>query len=122
MKKSAFLLGAALIAAVLSGCSQHFWGGFLSGVAQTGRISGGIVVGILEHRRYANNETVDNSEIKVDHYGHGVHSDQYGRPTSFEVVGQPYENTSHLQVQQNAYGLGVHADQYGRPVRTKQGF
>jgi capsid protein len=102
MKKSAFLLGAAFIAVVLSGCSRE------------------ALIAVL--RVAAQPDYNYNGNINTNAYGYGVHSDQYGRPTSFEVVGQPYENTSHLQVQQNAYGLGVHADQYGRPVRTIQGF
>ena len=102
MKKSAFVLVACIVAVVLSGCSRE-------------ALIAGLRAAAQPDYNYSGN-------VNSNAYGYGVHSDQYGRPTTFEVVGQPYENTSHLQVQQNAYGLGVHADQYGRPVRTKQGF
>jgi len=58
-------------------------------------------------------------DIKTDAYGLGVHSDQFGRPTRYEVIGQPKANADLLNVKPNAYGFGVGADQFGRPVKAK---
>lgn len=59
-----------------------------------------------------------NSKITPNVYGLGVNSDQFGRPTQYEVIGQPNANTSLLEVKQDAYGLGVGMDQFGRPVKN----
>lgn len=57
-------------------------------------------------------------DIKPNKYGQGVNSDQYGRPTKYEVIGDPAADTSLLKVKQDAYGSGVSQDQYGRAVKN----
>ena len=69
-------------------------------------------------------------EVKPNTYGHGVHSDQYGRPVklvpAFTGFGQkdlngqdrPFDPNTRIQ-KKDGYGHGVHMDQYGRPVKAK---
>lgn len=58
-------------------------------------------------------------EINNDTYGPGKNSDQFGRPTRYEVIGQPKANTDFMKVKGDAYGDGIGMDQFGRPVKAK---
>lgn len=50
------------------------------------------------------------NQYNTDAYGHGVHSDQYGRA---------YQTQPGTEIKNNTYGFGNHSDQYGKPVHPK---
>jgi hypothetical protein len=55
--------------------------------------------------------------IQPNAYGLGVNSDQYGRPTTYQLQnGQQLDPIFNEGVKQNVYGPGVGQDQFGRPV------
>lgn len=64
------------------------------------------------------NQINTTNDYKPNAYGHGVHSDQYGRSFRWETQdGQVI--APNTKVTPNGYGHGVHMDQYGRPVRQR---
>jgi hypothetical protein len=55
--------------------------------------------------------------VQPNVYGLGVNSDQYGRPSTYQLQnGQPLDPIFDQGVRQNAYGPGVGEDQFGRAV------
>jgi hypothetical protein len=55
--------------------------------------------------------------VQPNAYGLGVNSDQYGRPTTYQLQnGQQLDPIFNAGVKQNAYGPGIGQDQFGRPV------
>lgn len=60
--------------------------------------------------------TTDGSNIGINTYGYGVHSNRFGQPIKLRPD-FGYVSGEKLHIQEDAYGLGVHSDQYGRPVR-----
>jgi len=63
-------------------------------------------------------ETNTSNGYKPNAYGHGIHSDQYGKP--FQWATQDGKVISpNTKVTPNVYGPGVGMDQYGRPVKKK---
>lgn len=62
---------------------------------------------------------VPRSSPRLNSFGPGLHSDQFGRPFSYRdrhTGGRVFG-----PVKENAYGLGTHMDQYGRPVERDFG-
>ena len=60
--------------------------------------------------------TTSGSNIGIDTYGYGVHSNRYGQPIKL-IPDFGYVPGEQLHIKEDAYGHGVHSDQYGRPVR-----
>ena len=73
-------------------------------------------------------------DVKMDTYGHGLHSDQYGNPVELVPLSPATKRRDHRRnrpslrwfsdptirvKEKNAYGPGIHMDQYGRPVEAR---
>jgi hypothetical protein len=57
------------------------------------------------------------TSVQPNAYGLGVNSDQYGRPSTYQLQnGQQLDPIFNEGVKQNTYGPGVGQDQFGRPV------
>jgi hypothetical protein len=55
-------------------------------------------------------------DVKPNAYGHGVNSDQYGRPHTYRTNdGAAVPGFDTGNVKRDAYGFGVHVDRFGRP-------
>lgn len=60
--------------------------------------------------------------IQPNAYGLGVNSDQYGRPTTYQLQnGKQLDPIFNAGVKQNVYGPGIGQDQFGRPVYNSSG-